>query len=84
MFAALLALSFAAMAVFAVWAVASSWRDYGAKALALHGELRRADQHRAFEWTRRELVVQRGPATVRMLPVRQTRPALKQGLLAAA
>jgi hypothetical protein len=84
MFAALLAALFTAMAVLAIWAIASSWRAYGAQALAIHGALRRADQHRAFEWTRRELVVRRSPATVRVLPVRTVRPALKQALLAAA
>lgn len=84
MLALLSTLLLTGIAVFAISAMVMTWRQYGAAMLTLGDQLRAADDFRSFTWTARELTVQRGPASVRQLPVKAPRMVLHSGLRAAA
>ncbi len=72
------------IAVFAASSMVVTWRQYGAAALALGDELRRTGELRSFTWTAQERTARRGPASVRHLPLKAPRVALRPALRAAA
>ena len=72
------------IAVFVSGAMVATWQQYGPAALALRGQLRTTVEFRSFTWTAQELIVRRGPAAVRQLPLKAPRAVLHSGLRAAA
>ena len=87
MFAQMFALSilFAATALLALQVIFGSVRDYGSRAIALHGELAACPQMRELRYEIREVKMPPRPtARVLVLPVRQAAARLPHDLLAAA